>query len=185
MIEWLRSEYENIFEDGSGKMSVSRGKIHKYLGMTLDYSVRGQVRITMIDYIDEILSAFGKADSKGLGTKTSAAPENLFKTDEDCEKLQLDKTVEFHNLVAKTLYATKRARPDTCTAIAFLTTRVRAPDRDDWKKLVHLMKYPRGTRTLPLIQNGGSTRRLRFTQHAGTFWWRNIFGTRVPNCEFH
>jgi hypothetical protein len=54
-------------------------------------------------------------------------------------------------LVAKTLYATKRARPDTCTAIAFLTTRVCAPDRDDWRELTHLMKYMRGTRTLPLI----------------------------------
>ena len=32
-IEWLRQDYESIFEDGSGKMKVSRGKVHKYLGM--------------------------------------------------------------------------------------------------------------------------------------------------------
>jgi hypothetical protein len=32
--------------------------------------------------------------------------------------------VEFHNLVAKTLCATKRARLDTCTSIAFLNKRV-------------------------------------------------------------
>jgi Zn-finger protein len=133
MIKWLRQEYESIFEDGSGQMTVSRGKVHKYLGMTLDYTVRGQVKITMINYVDEILTAFDKADPKGGGTKTSAAFENLFRIDEDCEKLQPNKAVEFHNLVAKTLYATKRAtRPDTCTAIAFLTTRVRAPDKDDW-----------------------------------------------------
>ena len=36
----------------------------------------------------EILTAFDKADPKGAGTKTSAASENLFKIDEDCEKLQ-------------------------------------------------------------------------------------------------
>jgi hypothetical protein len=36
MITWLKQEYESIFEDGSGKMQVSRGKVHKYLGMTLD-----------------------------------------------------------------------------------------------------------------------------------------------------
>jgi hypothetical protein len=29
MIEWLRQEYESIFEDGSGQMTVSRGKVHK------------------------------------------------------------------------------------------------------------------------------------------------------------
>ncbi len=70
---------------------------------------------------------------------------------EDCEKLDSQKAKIFHNLVAKTLYTTKRARPDTCTAIAFLTTRVREPDKDDWTKLCHLMQYLRGTKTLPLI----------------------------------
>jgi hypothetical protein len=120
MIEYLRQEYESIFEDGSGAMMVSRGNIHKYLGMTLDSTIRGQVKITMFDYVDEIQTAFGKAEPKGGGTKTSAAPASLFKVDENCEKLKQDKAVEFHNLVAKTLYSTKRARPDTCTVIAFL-----------------------------------------------------------------
>ena len=100
-------------------MAVSRGKIHKYLGMTLDYTVRGQVSITMLDYVEEILAAFEKAEPSGTGTKSSAAPENLFVVNEDCKKLRPEKSVQFHNLVAKTLYATKRARPDTCTSIAF------------------------------------------------------------------
>ena len=58
MIKWLRQEYEIIFEDRSGKMTVIRGKVHKYLGMTLNYTVRGQVQITMIDFLDEVLTAF-------------------------------------------------------------------------------------------------------------------------------
>jgi hypothetical protein len=78
-------------------MTVSRGKVHKYLGMTLDYTIRGQVKITMIDYVDEILTAFDKADPKGHGTKTSAASENLFKIVEDCEKLQPSKAVDLHS----------------------------------------------------------------------------------------
>jgi hypothetical protein len=52
--------------------------------------------------------------------------------------------------VAKTLYVTMRARPDTCVAIAFLATRVRAPDTDDWNKLCHLMEYLKGDRDQPL-----------------------------------
>jgi hypothetical protein len=35
IIDWLRQEYESIFEDGSGKMTVSRGRVHKYLGIKL------------------------------------------------------------------------------------------------------------------------------------------------------
>jgi hypothetical protein len=111
-------------------MTVSRGKINKYLGMTLDYTIRGQVKITMFDYVDEIITAFDKAEPKGGGNKRSAAPDSIFKVDESCEKLKQDKAVEFHNLVSKPLYSTKRARPDTCTAITFLTMRVRAPDKD-------------------------------------------------------
>jgi hypothetical protein len=113
MIGYLRQEYESNFKDGSGAMTVSRGKIHKYLGMTLDYSIPGQVKITILEYVNEILAAFDTAEPKGRGTKTSAAPDSLFKVDEDCEKLAQVKAVEFHNLVAKTLYATKRSRPDT------------------------------------------------------------------------
>jgi hypothetical protein len=125
--------------------------------MTLDYSVPGKVKITMLDYANEILAAFDKEEPKGGGTKTSAAPDSLLNVDENCEKLAQAEAVEFHNLVAKTLYATKRTRPDTCTAIAFLTTRVREPDKDDWTKLVHLMRYIRGTRTMPLILSDKGT----------------------------
>ena len=56
-IDWLRSDYENVFEDGSGLMKVHRGKTHKYLGMSLDFSHKNQCRITMSDYVDEIVAA--------------------------------------------------------------------------------------------------------------------------------
>jgi hypothetical protein len=52
MIEWLRSEYENMFKDGTRQMKVHHGKTHKYLGMSLDFSHPNQCRVTMIDYVD-------------------------------------------------------------------------------------------------------------------------------------
>jgi hypothetical protein len=179
MIDWLWQEYERIFEDGSGRMTVSRGRVHKYLGMTLDYTIRGQVNISMFDYINEIINAFDKAEPKGGGTKSSAAPDDLFKIDKDREKLPPSKRlpVEFHNLVAKTLYATKQARPDTCTAIAFLMTRVQEPNKDNWNKLVHLMKYLRGTHTLPLILSANGTGILK--------WWVDAAFAVHPNMQGH
>jgi hypothetical protein len=158
-IEWLRAEYESIFEDGSGAMKIHRGKVHKYLGMSLDFSHKGQCHVTMYDYLDGIREAFDAAVKKhGDGfipvTKQrfkTPAPDNLFVVNEDCEKLSEAASADFHTIVAKTLYVTKRARPDTCLAIAFLTTRVRAPDTDDWDKLCHLMEYLRGDRDRPLI----------------------------------
>ena len=161
MIEYLRKEYENIFEDGSGKMTFKRGKVHEYLRMTIDYSEPGQAKVMMLNYVKEILTAFAKADPKATGEKSSAAPEKLFVVNEEYEKLSTDKSVQFHNLVAKTLYATKRARPDTCTAFAFLTTRVQEPDLDYWNKLSHMMRYIRGTRQLPLILSANGNHILK------------------------
>ena len=177
IIKYLRKKYESIFEDGSGKMKVSRGKVHTYLSMTLDCSVPGQVSISMFDYIEETPTAFAKAEPKGAGAKTSAAPENLFKVNVDCEKLPANKAVEFHNLVAKTLFATKRARPDACAAVAFLTTRVREPDKDDWAKMVHVMKYIRGTRKLPLILSADGSGILK--------WWVDASFAVHPNMRGH
>lgn len=151
-----------VFEDGSGKMKVSRGKIHKYLGMTLDYSIKGQCKITMLDYIEETLKMFEKVAPKDSGTKSSAAPKDLFITNDKCDKLEPNMKETFHSLVAKILFATKRARPDTGTAISFLTTRVREPDKDDWRKLVHLMKYLRGTKDMPLILSANGSGVLKW-----------------------
>jgi hypothetical protein len=103
MIGYLWQEYDSIFKDGSGAMKMSRGKIHKYLGMTLDYIVPGQVKIAILDYVDEILAAFDMAEPKCGGTKTSAAPDRMFKVNEDCEKLAQAKAVELHNLVERLL----------------------------------------------------------------------------------
>ena len=43
-----------------------------------------------------------------------------------------------------------RSRRDIQTAVAFLTTRVRSPDEDDWGKLKRILKYLNGTRYLKL-----------------------------------
>ena len=37
MEKYLWKTYERIFEDGSGNMEIYRGKIHEYLGTTLDF----------------------------------------------------------------------------------------------------------------------------------------------------
>ena len=60
-IKWLKAEYERIFEDGSGEMKVHRGKVHKYLGMSLDFTNKGQCIVTIIDYLAEIVKAYDLA----------------------------------------------------------------------------------------------------------------------------
>jgi hypothetical protein len=134
MANWLKATYERLFDDGSGKMKISRGRIHDYLGMNLDFNIPGQVKVTMFPYVKEIVQLFQQSDDNTRTAKTPAA-EHLFQVNDDSPPLTEHQATTFHNFVAKCLFLTKRARPDISTAEAFLTTRVKGPDQDDWKKL--------------------------------------------------
>ena len=74
----LCDEYETIFKDGSGKMTVSRGKNHKYLGMDLDFTAKGEVKVTMADYTKDCIKMFDKVAPLEFGNKSCAALTNLF-----------------------------------------------------------------------------------------------------------
>ncbi len=158
-IKWLRAEYGSIFEDGLGEMKVHRGKVHKYLGITLDFSHKGQCTDTMHEYLDGILKAYDAVIDKHENgflpvmrqRYETLTPDNLFMVNEDCEKFPEDIAANFHTIIAKTLYVIKRSRPDTCLSIKFLTTRVRAPNIDDWEKLRHLMEYLRKDHAWSLV----------------------------------
>ena len=63
--------------------------------MTLDYNTVGQVKITMLDYIYEILNDFDKADPMGGGTKSSAAPYIILRLKNTVRKLLPNKLWSF------------------------------------------------------------------------------------------
>jgi len=162
-ISRLRNDFEVVFEDGSGTMKVHRGKRHEFVGMSLDYSHKGEVHISMIRYVQDLVDTFKQAQlalddgfikvkkKSRSSTQLTAAPKNLFVVNEGCEPLSDAARVLYHSMVAKCLYFAKRARPDAMTAMSFLTKRVKKPDREDWEKLEHLVKYLESTKNLPLI----------------------------------
>ncbi len=69
-------------------MTVSRGKVHEFLGMTLDYSTKGVCKVSMFKYIDECIAEFQKLEPKATKPKETAAPVNLFVVREAGEKLE-------------------------------------------------------------------------------------------------
>jgi hypothetical protein len=165
-IEWLRAEYEVIFEDGTGGMKVRRGKVHDYVGMRIDYSTKGEVHLTMPKHLDDLLATFENSRTKvekgfvevtkvtRSRSQRTPAPTDIFVVNEECEKLDKEGQEIFHCLVAKMIYIWKRVKPDCGASMSFLTKRVKASDLDDWRKLVHLMEYLKVDRDRPLILSG-------------------------------
>jgi hypothetical protein len=56
-------------------MRVLRGRVHNYLGMTLDFTKKGEVKVTMIDYLKKVISDFPKEIT---GTAVTPATTNLY-----------------------------------------------------------------------------------------------------------
>jgi hypothetical protein len=90
----------------------------------------------MIDYIKNMLA---KLPKDMAGEAATPAVNHLFEVNEKPILLDKEKLELFHHYTAKLLFLCKRARPDIQTAVAFLTTRVRTPDKDDHKKLPRCM----------------------------------------------
>ena len=76
------------------------------------------------------METFDKIDHKATGTKSSAAPTKLFFVKDYCTSTETKKSEHFHKVVAKILFATKRDRLDTGTAISYLTMRGKEPDEE-------------------------------------------------------
>ena len=143
-----------------GKIKVVRGKVHEYLAKTLDYTIKGEVKGEMKQYVQNMLDTFPIKFKDGDAVNTPAA-DNLFKVD-GSKPLEKNQAELFHTTVAKALFLCKRARPDVQPTVAFLCTRVRQPNCGDWKKLLRLMKYLSGTKDMGLRLRADKTNNLKW-----------------------
>jgi len=85
--------------------------------------------------LDDFPVQFGPEDS----AKTPA-PSCLHDTDIS-PKLPRKEAETFHTFLSKALFLCKQALPDIQLAVATLCTRVKAPNQDDWRKLLRLMLF--------------------------------------------
>jgi hypothetical protein len=119
------------------------GPVIGYLGMTFDFTIPGEARVTMDGYILDLIKScevIGAAKTPAAETlfdvRESGVPGNLLATPAEAKWFHLH-----HKFVAKVLYAAKRVLPECLTTVAFLATRVTKCDQDDMKKLVRLLRY--------------------------------------------
>jgi hypothetical protein len=110
---------------------VCQEKAHDYLGMRID---------------DVRLREWDVGDAAEGHERRCSLPNHLFEVDPNAAAIDKEKAELFHHYTAKLLFLCKRARPDIQTAVAFLTTRVKGPDVDDYKELQRVMQDTCGTR---------------------------------------
>ena len=171
MIELLEGEFGK-----EAPLTKTRGHVHEYLGMTIDFSAMGKVKISMIGYINDMLEAVPELINKE-GECATPASDHLFTVSPDAKKLDSNDADMFHHNTAKLLFLCKRARPDIQTAVAFLCTRVQQPDTDDYKKLARVMRYLRNTADMPLTLEADELYVLK--------WWVDASYAVHPDMRSH
>ena len=172
IIKKLNDTYGELQE-----LTATRGKVHKFLRMTLNYNEEGKVKRSMHKYVKDIIE---NAPPDFNGTSPIPAANHLFDFETRTSNKQLltaEKKRIFHRITAQLLFLAKRARPDIQTAVAFLTTRVKCPDVHDWKKLGRVIKYLRGTPKLCLTLESESLNVIK--------WWADGAFAVHSDCKSH
>ena len=130
-------------------LSMHLGRKHDYLGVDMEFCNDGALEVSMFKYLKNVISEFPELIE---GRAATPAHDKLFviRDEEDAKKLNEEQALAFHHTVAQLLFMATRARRDIQTPVAFLTTRVKNPDEDDWRKLKRVLKYLNGTKYLKL-----------------------------------
>ena len=119
----------------SGKLTITRGKQHTFLGMDIDFVGSGKVKILMKDYIIECIEAYKLKENKTLHHQQRTIYLTSMIIAQDYPRMM-------------PLYIGNRARPDIILPVAFLCTRVQKPTEQDKTKLRRNLQYLNGTKQL-------------------------------------
>jgi len=130
-------------------LSMHMGRKHDYLGVDMEFCDDGALEVSMFKFLKNMISEFPELIK---GRAATPAHDKLFviRDDEDARKLNEEQALAFHHTVEQLLFMAARARRDIQTLVAFLTTRVKSPDEDDWGKLKLVLMYLNGTKYLKL-----------------------------------
>ena len=141
--DWLSKKYRVA-------VATHRGKVHDYLGMIFDFSAKGKVVVTMLEYIKNTIKVFPE---EIIEKKAAPAADHLFLVgDTSLAKMLLEEQVmAFHCATAQLLFVSARVRQDIQPTTAFLTMPVRLPDKDGWGKVKMVLSYLKVTLHMPLI----------------------------------
>lgn len=137
IVEWFGDEFEDV--------TITRGSVHQYTGMTLDFSHPNKLYVTMGHHIKELIEN-NKITAKAVSPSTS----DLFRIDEQSPVLSEDKRDKFHSIVATASYIAKRIKPECLVVTSMLASRVHCSTEQDWDKLQRLLAYINATQDLPL-----------------------------------
>jgi hypothetical protein len=123
------------------------GANHEYLGIDFEFKTSKDLQVSMVVYLKEVIMGFPELI---VGNAAMLAGGRLFdmQDEKDARLLEEERAIAFHHTMAQPLFMATRACWDIQTVVAFLTTRAKALDEDDWGKLQRVLQCLNGTKYL-------------------------------------
>jgi hypothetical protein len=131
-IDWVCDELKAKY----GTVTLTKGPVHSYLGQTFDFSIPGQVQVSMEGYVRDLLDLYEVS-----GYRVTPATPELYDIDESLPLRSTEEQDEFHSRVMKLMFLAQRARPDILTPVAFLSRRWSKVTDEDMNKLDRVLMY--------------------------------------------
>ena len=110
---WFQSKYGDLKD-----VKVNHGKVHQFLGMTLDFSVEGECQVKQFEHVRDMIESF--PDEIGKSTVLTPASNHLY---EKGEGLLLNDEMRevYHSIAAKGIFVGSRSRPDIKPTVSVLS----------------------------------------------------------------
>ena len=125
-----------ILERKYGRMSVTRGKKHTYVGMNVEYCNDRSAEISMKDCLPEAIEQFPEDITSSRSTPTTLY---FFDVNESSVDLPKKDSEILQKITAKLLLVCPRGQSDLQVATSLLTTRFTCPHVGDWNKLKRVL----------------------------------------------
>ena len=160
---FITSDSEQVLDDIDetlrktyGGVTSKKGKLHEYLGIRWDFSIPGQVSLSMQGYVNDIFAKYTVPKSCKV-----PANDQLFEISDSSPPLSNSKREDFHSIVMTLHYLAKRVRPDILTAVSWCASRVLNPTEEDEAKLDRVLGYLQATRTNGTVLKIGEKMEIR------------------------
>ena len=115
----------------------------------MEFQENGTLEVLMVKYLKNLIEGFLEVIK---GRAVTPASDKLFQVQDkkDATLLGEEQAIASHHTTAQLLFMAGRVRRDIHMVVAFLSMRVKSPDKDDWGKLKRLLKYLNRTKYLKL-----------------------------------
>lgn len=121
------------------------GEISRILNIDVDRDDKG-FSLSQTNYIEEILDTFNMTECK---PKYTVLPSD----DDECSEAESFDKETYQSAIGSLLYLSSNTRPDISFAVGLLSRKCNNPDDHDWKKVKHLLRYLKATKSYRLYFN--------------------------------